>query len=516
MGEAAHQLPSDWRVALKTAIDTGDAYLFAVGVLGFLEPGPPNPEGKPQLEPWQKVALKKFGASWHNRFNRKPRLSIRSGHGCGKTAFLAIIILFVLLGGQPDIKIPVVANSQDQLRDGLWPELQKWMNYLPAAIRPLVKWEKEKVSISAAPEEAFAVRRTASKHRPEALQGIHATNVLIVLEEASGIPEETIEAGAGTLSTPGAAIVAVGNPTRSTGFFWKTHNDPKMRGIWDTMIVNSEDVPRARGHVADIIAMYGKNSNRYRVRVLGEFPLADDDTVISLADVVAAKGRDVKRSWVFPIWGVDVGRHGDDPSTLLKRQGNTLIDVPKLWRNMDGRQVAGRIIAEYEATPNADKPKRINVDIIGVGTSVYDHLRAEGSPCKDIVRGINVAEEPSTGDLDRRLRDELWFKGGAWFKAKDCCIPADLANGNADSQALIEQLIGELTSVTYDFDENGKRVVERKRDMKKRIGHSPDLADGFLLTFEGGSFPREMDDLGRPRWDNDDDSDDSVDQAWGA
>lgn len=287
-----------------------------------------------------------------------------------------------------------------------------------------------------------------------------------------------------------------------------------MRAIWDTMVVSCEDVPRARNHIADIIATYGKNSNAYRVRCLGEFPLADDDTVISLADVVAAKGRDVKRSWVCPIWGVDVGRHGDDPSTLLKRQGNTLIDVPRVWRNMDGAQVAGRIIAEYNATPNADKPKRINVDIIGVGTSVYDHLKAAGSPCRQVVTGVNVAEAPTSSDRDRKLRDQLWFAGREWFAAKDCCIPADLAKTGEDT-ALIERLIGELTTVTYDFDDNGKRVVERKKDMKARLGHSPDLADGFLLTFYGGSFPRETDDHGRHKHGYDD-YDDDLSDAWAA
>jgi hypothetical protein len=70
----------------------------------------------------------------------------------------------------------------------------------------------------------------------------------------------------------------------------------------------------------------------------------------------------VKTSCVYPIWGVDVGRHGDDPSTLLKRQGNTLIDAPKLWRKMDGNRVVARIIREYENCTNDMKPKRINVD----------------------------------------------------------------------------------------------------------------------------------------------------------
>lgn len=502
-------------MALVKSAQECDPLIFATGVLGFLLPGVDNPDGDPQLEGWQVTALTKFGKLWRTRNKRKPRLSIKSGHGTGKTCLLAILILWVLFISGPDTKIPVVATSQDQLRDGLWAELSKWMARLPKTLRAEIEWQKERVVIKSAPEQAFAVRRTASKHSPEALQGIHAKNILVVFEEASGIPEETIEAGAGTLSTPGAGIIAVGNPTRSSGFFWQTHNSPSMRAIWETMTVSSEDVPRASGHVEDIIALYGKNSNKYRVRVLGEFPLADDDTVIPLSDVIAAKGRQVERSWVYPIWGVDVGRHGDDPSTLLKRQGNTLIDVPKVWRNMDGSQVAGRIIAEYNATPNADKPKRINVDIIGVGTSVYDHLKAAGSPCRSVTFGVNVAEAPTSSQLDRKLRDELWFKGAAWFQAKDCCIPLDLAKTH-EEQALIETLIGELTTATFDFDDNGKRVVERKKDMKERLGHSTDFADGFLLTFYGGSFPRETDDHGRRRHGYDDYDSDDVADAWAA
>jgi len=512
MGEPVHQA-GGWQEALAQSSATRDALLFATGVLGFLMPGMANPKRDPQLEPWQVTALKKFSRMWNYRLVRKPRLSIKSGHGVGKTCFLSIIILFVLLTSGDDVKIPVVAAGQDQLRDGLWPELAKWRNHLPEEIRGWVTWQKEKLFITMSPEGAFAVARTASKHKPEALQGIHATTILAVFEEASGVPEETIEASSGALSTEGAAIVAVGNPTRASGYFHRTHTHPEMRALYETMTVSSEDVPRARGHIEDVIANYGKNSNRYRVRVLGEFPLQDDDTVISLADVIAAKGRHVVRSHVYPIWGVDVARFGDDASTLVRRQGNTLIAVPDVWRNLDGAQVAGRIINEYNKTPNDDKPKRINVDIIGVGTSVYDHLRAAGSPCRNIVVGVNVAEAAAIGTEDRNLRSELWFKGRDWFRAKDCCIPHDLAKDD-DERAIIEKLIGELTSVTYDFDENGRRVVERKKDMKKRLGYSPDIADGFLLTFDGGSFPRAVDDSHRRTrpWDNDDE----VTNAWDA
>jgi hypothetical protein len=44
------------------------------------------------------------------------------------------------------------------------------------------------------------------------------------------------------------------------------------------MHVSCLDVPRAQGHIEDIKAKYGEGSNAYRVRVLGEFPTADDET----------------------------------------------------------------------------------------------------------------------------------------------------------------------------------------------------------------------------------------------
>lgn len=496
MGETNQALGLDgWQSSWVSSIQVGDALLFATGCLGFKLPGQPAAPDDHVLEPWQCVALKKYSKAWRNRMTRPGRISIRSGHGVGKTTFLCIIMIFTLFAGGPDTKIPVVANSLDQLRDGLWPEVNKWLNKLPTELREQVDWQKEKISMKCAPEECFAVRRTATKHRPEALQGVHARSVLAVFEEASGIPEETVEASWGTLSTPGAIAVAVGNGTRASGFFYKTHTDPHVMSAWDKMVVNSENVPRARGHIDDIIRMYGKDSNRYRVRVLGEFPKQDDDVVIPLEWVISAKGRAVVRSNVWPVWGLDVARFGDDRSVLIRRQGNTLIHAPNVWQNTNGPQLAGKVIHEYEITPNELKPREICIDIIGIGTSVYDHLTLDGSPVKNIVTAINVSEADAIDAMCARLRDDLWFRGRKWFAAKDCCIPDDIWNvdkgASQESADLIEELIGELTTVTYDFAMNGKQVVESKKDMKRDGKRSPDLADSFLLSLAAGVYPRE-------------------------
>lgn len=481
-----------WEEAFAVSIQTGDPLLFATGVLGFLMPGVPNPDGHHQLEPWQVIALRKFRKAWRHRFTKKGRIAIKSGHGTGKTCFLSILILFVLFAGGPDTKIPVVANSQDQLRDGLWPEVNKWIQCLPKQLRAEIDWQKEKICIKCDPESAFAVRRTATKHRPEALQGMHAKTILAILEEASGIPEETIEAGAGTLSTPGAIAVAVGNPTRATGFFHRIHTAPVMKGVWDTMTVSSEEVPRARGHIDDIIQLYGKDSNKYRVRVTGEFPTKDDDVVIPYDWVASAKNREVEVTKVWPVWACDPARFGDDRSVLSKRQGNTLLGSPNVWQNLDGGQVAAKIVEQYRRTPVDMRPKAIVVDVIGIGASVVDFLKRDGELAADdvLIVSANVAEGPANDAMNHRLRDELWWMGRQWFEGRDVAIP--MQDMNAEQRLVIDELIAELTTPTYDFTAANKRIVLSKKDMKKDLGRSPDIADSFLLTFAAPVYPRPV------------------------
>lgn len=456
-----------------------DPYMFATGVLGLPEPGSEPKNGLHPLEPWQANVFKAI------RDGAK-RISIRSGHGCKKSATLSILVLWGLLCHGSDCKIPVVAGSQNQLVDTIWPEIAKWASRLPEPLREQIDVQKERVVIKVAPDQAFAVARTASKDNPDAMQGFHAKFIMFVVDEASGVAEKAFEVAQGALSTPGAIAILAGNPTKTQGFFHSTHT--KLRERWFTMQVSSEDVPAARGHIEDVIAAYGRNSNAYRVRVLGEFPTQDDETVIPLDLVMAAMNRDVQVSNVWPIWGVDVARFGDDTSAVVMRKGNAVVGL-KEWHGLDGAQVAGRIQALYRETPNDEKPKEIVVDVIGVGASVYDILRLPGSECAHAVRGCNVGEAPAISDQDKNLRSELWFRGRAWFMERKCTIPKSFSV-EAETK-LVQKLISELTAPTYDFDHLGRRIVESKADMKKRGVPSPNIADAFLLSLAGGVYPKD-------------------------
>jgi len=435
-----------WQQAWVNSKD--DPLLFVTGVLGVTE-----------IEPWQREALGLIG--------KHDRLSIRSGHGVGKTTLLAWLVLWFLLTRQ-DAKIPVTANSQDQLRDTIWPEIAKWHRRLPEPLRMMVEVAAERVFMKNQPEAAFAVQRTASKERPEALQGFHADHILFLVDEASGIADIVFEVGSGALSTPGAKAVLAGNPTRSNGFFYETHH--RLHDRWRTMRVNSEDVARARGHIDDIIARYGKDSNAYRVRVLGEFPTADDEAVIPLELVESAVTRQVEKLDWMPVWGLDVARFGDDRTALAKRQANRLLGPVVSWHGLDLMATTGRLQREYEDTPDEDKPSEILVDSIGLGAGVVDR----GNELRLPVRGVNVGEGAAIRQQYQRLRDELWFRGREWFAEKTVSIPED------------RLLMAELTAPLYSFSSAGRIIVESKDDMKKRGLRSPDLADAFLLTFAGG------------------------------
>jgi len=397
------------------------------------------------------------------------RLAIRSGHGVGKSALLAWLILWFLIARSP-AKVPCTAPTGHQLSDILWGEVGKWRRHLREDLRPLIAIKSDRIDNKETPHECFAVARTARREQPEAFQGFHGENLLFIVDEASGVDDAIFEVGEGALSTPGAKAVLAGNPTRASGYFYDAfHRD---RAAWAPLHVPCVESDRvAKNYAANMARRYGADSNIYRVRVLGEFPLSEDDAVIPLAWCESAVYRDVAPLEGFRvIWGVDVARFGADRTALAKRRGNALLAPVKSWRNKDTMQVVGLLQAEYDACSDDDRPGEILVDTIGIGAGVFDRLREVGLPA----RGINVGELPANDARYYRLRDELWWRAREWFEARDCVMPDDPA------------LLAELSLPKYSFNSDGKVIVESKADMKKRSVSSPDLADAFCLTFAAG------------------------------
>ena len=176
-------------------------------------------------DPWQIEVLRALGGG-------HTRLSIRSAHGVGKTALAAwAMVWFGNSHGVP-FKCVCTAPTGPQLMDALWPELLKWMKRLPEPWQALWDFTSDHIRLKADPE-SFITARTSRAETPESLQGIHSDNVLLVCDEASGIPEPVYESASGSMSSAGATTLLIGNPTRSSGFFWRTHMMERDR--WFTL-----------------------------------------------------------------------------------------------------------------------------------------------------------------------------------------------------------------------------------------------------------------------------------------
>lgn len=419
-------------------------FLFAVNVLGA------------QPLAWQKEFLDAIGRG-------ERRISIRAGHGVGKSTVVSWAAIWHLICRYPQ-KTVITAPTAGQLFDALFSEIKHWVNKLPPVLRDSVEVFSDRIVLKAAPESSFMSARTSSADKPEALAGIHSENVLLLCDEASAIPEPVYESAAGSMSGHSATTVLIGNPTRNSGLFFQSHH--RLKKDWFTMHVSCRDNPLvSEDFIKQIIETYGETSNAFRVRVLGEFALKEDDTLIPAELVDSAMARDVIPDINQAIvYGVDVARFGDDRTVLCKRRGNVVFEF-KAWNGADLMETVGRIVAEARL----DKPEVIMVDSIGVGGGVADRLRELGFN----VRDVNVSEVSATNQQAAKLRDELWLSVKEWLAQRACHLPK------------IDELRQELVAPTYTFTSNGKIKVESKAEMKKRGMRSPDFADALCLTFAG-------------------------------
>jgi hypothetical protein len=392
------------------------------------------------------------------------RVSVRSGHGVGKSTAVAMAAIWHVLMRIPS-KTVVTAPTSSQLFDACFAEMKNVAKRLKPPFNNLLEIKSDRIELKSQPEATFISCRTSRAEQPEALAGVHSENVLLIADEASGVPNAVFEAASGSMSGHNATTILTGNPTRNTGFFYDTHS--RLRDDWYTMHVSCVDSPRvAEDFVDDMKKRYGEDSPAFHVRVLGNFPPSEEDTVIPVALIDAAMNNDIRvHEDTTTIWGLDVARQGGDASVLCKRQG-PVVHPLTVWRNLDLMQLTGAVKAEYDALPPSKRPAEIIVDSNGFGAGVLDRLRELGLPA----RGLNVSERALSKDTYLNLRAELWFKCKAWLEGQDVKLPRD------------DLLWAELAAPRYHFTSAGKLQVESKDAMRKRGVPSPDRADAVCLA----------------------------------
>lgn len=402
------------------------------------------------------------------------RIAVRSGHGIGKSSIGATSCWHRLTcfgGKDPEThpRVPITAPTKHQLEDILWAEIGLWHGKMEPWLRHQFRVRSERVHHVRHKETWYAVGRTGRKENPDALQGFHGNNLLFIGDEASGIPEKLFEPVTGALTRPGNQLLLTGNPLWLLGYFYKAFH--KDRAKWTSFTFNSEDSPLVDPEwCKDMADTYGAESDIYRIRVLGLHPKAAVGQLIRLDVAEAAMRRDYSEEhWAYAakVLGVDVARHGDDSSVIIKRQGLRAYDMEKYKgdRALDSMALAGRIsIIAKEWNPQA-----IFIDAVGMGVGVVDRLNQLG--WGDIVIPVVGNDAANEDKKYYNLRSEMWCNLRDWLD-QGGAIPND------------DELRDDLVGPMYQFDlMKGRLQLERKRDMKKRGLASPDCADALAHTF---------------------------------
>src|SRR5690606_9808423 len=121
------------------------------------------------------------------------QIAARSGHGVGKTTVVSWILLWFITTRNPANAI-VTAPAAGTIEDGIGKEIKLWLRRLPRDIQVLFEAKTERIELKSDPEGTFLSMRTSRAENTQALAGIHSDNVLLVVDEASAVPEGVYEA----------------------------------------------------------------------------------------------------------------------------------------------------------------------------------------------------------------------------------------------------------------------------------------------------------------------------------
>jgi len=415
-------------------------------------------------EPWQAELLKRIGAGLIS-YNDAILEAVSSGHGIGKSALVAWIILWSLSTFE-DCRGVVTANTSIQLTTKTWPELYKWHRLFIARDWFVVtatsiyssdprhekNWRFDAVPWSLIHTEAFA--------------GLHnkGKRVVVVFDEASAIHDFIWEVSEGAMTDAETEIIwlAFGNPTRNIGRFHAAFH--KLRHRWHNTQIDSRTVSLSdKNQIAKWAEDYGEESDFFKVRVKGEFPNISDRQFIPSDLVEAARGKHLQaRQYEFApvILSLDNAWTGGDEIVIGKRQGLAYTVLAKYARNDDDTVIAG-YLAKFEDEHEADG---VFIDL-GYGTGVFSAGKLMNRKWQLVSFG---SQSNNAGFLNKRA--EMWNSMKIWLK-QGGAIP--------DDPRLVEELCGPEYIVRVD----GKIVLESKEDMKKRGLPSPNRADALALTF---------------------------------
>ena len=434
------------------------------------------------------------------------QVAVRSCNASGKTYTAALAAIWWLMAHEEALVL-TTAPSERQVKNALWLEIREI-------------WERNKDLIGGKLTQTrleLANKRFAygfSTNMAERFQGFHNENVLIIVDEASGVREFVYEAILGLMTSRNAKILLIGNPTSLAGTFYDAFH--KNRKYWKTIHIAASETPnfasndhlpplgegsaegdggtgrggfQTRPYTQDaptptryipglatpewaqsILETKGETSASYQIRVLGEFPDEADDTLIPLKHIEDAVGKIFDEiDQQEAVMGLDVARFGDDQTVAIVRRGNSVLDLVS-HRKSDLMHTTGRTL-EIARNHNVNT---INVDEVGLGSAVVDRIR-ELTRSKEVTGiksvGVNGGTKARQTEKFFNLRTQMFDGLRQRFADGEISIPND------------PELISQLASITYIYNSRGQLQIETKQQIRDSGRQSPDKADALALAF---------------------------------
>lgn len=430
------------------------------------------------------------------------RIAVPATHAPGKTHLAARLVAYWVAVHPPGTaRVLTTASTFRQVKTLLWPHIRSLHDiHNLMGTTSQVAWRDGKT--------LFADGVKPPDDKEAGISGLHAPNLLIIIDEAGGIKDAFGASIESLMTGEHTKLVVLGNPPvgPNVGWFEKICSSPLYKVIRiaakDTPNFTGEDTgwcttcPREvdphkiathlinKAYVDEIATEFGKDSVWYKARIEALFVHDSTSKTLPMDWLQAATvlGEHIPGPIKF---GVDVAAGGGDEFVIAKLDGwrASIVHTARGDQIVNAPGVAATIKHHIEEATALHQergitvPVRVKIDTIGVGWGVVGILQQwaqEGKIRADIVP-VNVAENAKDDQKFHRSRDEMWWS------MRDIIEPnrkgADLLELDVDSKVLAQ-----LNAPTYTDDSAGRILVENKDKLKERGIHSPDRAEALLLA----------------------------------
>ena len=418
------------------------------------------------------------------------RMACKSGQGPGKTTCSVIIGAFWTIRCF-NTRTLLTAPSMKLCRDVYLAEFRKRMLTAHPLFKRFINVTKSRVLFGGPKYPNWMIIPvTAGATDAIGMQGQHEDNMNIIVEEASGVSRANFEALEGTASntqseyTPDAmpcAMLVIGNPNDVGTSFHDCFTTERGDGLegWACLTFNAENSPIVnKQNVERIARKYGRDSDVYRVRVLGEFPKMDPRGIIPLEDLEAAtrlypdhlRLRDGGRKQ----FGIDIARQGGDETVVFIREGGAIIEWKRWVRQPDFEPAdAIRWCFKRQIELGWSDDETIYIfDAGGMGQGVI-HLFRDAN--KEYFPFHTNGNARNKREYANKLT-EAFFHLASRLRSRTAYIP--------DDGLLIQQLSDRHYTIK---PKDASIQAESKKDYMKRTEKpSPDRADAIIMAFYNG------------------------------